>query len=144
MICSRGAGGASFRSVVDGLDVQARVTLVPVSQRVGVLMDLLVHFVPVGPMVGQSGVEADSRDAGLFEDSLVAHLLVAGDDLPHVEPRAWHPCAAATLRPTEGYAGVPLGPKHLFGGPPEMLVLGDVQDDADTFSALVRKVACFP
>jgi hypothetical protein len=36
---------------------------------------------------------------------------------------------------------VPLRSGRLFGGPPETLVLGDVQYDAYTFSALVREVA---
>jgi hypothetical protein len=71
------------------------------------------------------------------------YLPVGGDDLPHVEHRACYPCATATLSPTDRYAGVTLCPGCLFGGPPQTLVLGDVQDDAYTFSALVREVARF-
>jgi hypothetical protein len=71
------------------------------------------------------------------------YLPVGGDDLPHVERRACYPRATATLCPTERYAGVTLCPGCLSGGPPETLVLGDVQDDAYTFSALVREVARF-
>src|SRR5215217_6139311 len=103
-----------------------------------------VNIVGVRFVVGKGGVEAACGDVGLFEDSLPAHFLVSGDDLPHVERRAWYPRAAAALRPAERYAGVPLRPGRFFGGPPETLVLGDVQDDAYTFIALVRERALRP
>jgi hypothetical protein len=78
---------------------------------------------------GKGSVEAIFGDGGTFEDPLPVHLLI-GDDLPHVERCAWHPRAMATLRPTERYTGVMLRPGRLLGGPPEMPVLGVVQDDA--------------
>jgi hypothetical protein len=102
-----------------------------------------LYLVLVVLMVGEGDVEVVLGYAGLFEEPLSAQLLVAGDDLPHVERRVGHPRATAALRPAERYAGMPLRPRHLFGGSSEALVLGCVQDDAYAVSALVDKVARF-
>ena len=129
--------------MLDRLNVQVRIACPPVFWRAVVLFDLLVYLVGACFVVGEGSIEAVSRDAGLFKDSLAAHLPVGSNDLPHVECRAGYPRATTTLRTTERYAWVPLHPGRLFGGPPQTLVLGDVQDDAYTFSALVREVARF-
>jgi hypothetical protein len=119
------------------------MTFSPIFWRADVIFDLLVYLVGVCFVVGKCGVEAVLGDAGLFEDSLPTQLFVPGDDLPHVERRAWNPRATVILCPAKRYSGVTLRPGNLFRGSSKALVLGDVQHDAYALSPLVGKVARF-